>query len=486
MAQSILRRARPLMAARLLSAGLTFVVPAVLARVLLPSAYGTFKQGWLLASTLALVVPMGAAASLYYFVPREPERRAHFVAQTLLWALASAALAGGLLLVGRPLVAAHFENPELTANLRLVALFTFFWIVGGPFEAALTSMDRMGRAAVVRVATEVGRGVAMLVGASLTHSVEGLFAGMAAALGLRAVLCWIALVGELGLRVSWPDFRRQLAYALPLGAAFLLIIPQQQFHQYAVGAAVSAAAFAVYAVGCFQLPIVEILYTPVSEVLQIGLGEKEHRDDHQRGLALFHEAVSRLAFVFVPAAAVLFICARELIVFVFTEQYVGAVPIFRLSLLSIAFSALPLDGVMRARAQNRFLLALSVVKLALTVGLVLGGLKLFGPIGAMGGWIAAEFLARLAMLARTATLFRASLTRVLPLRDLTRQGFATMVAVPAGWLGLSVFRVPRFFTLALCGIAFAAVYLGTLWLKGWLPDDWIPLRRAKAKPAQQA
>jgi O-antigen/teichoic acid export membrane protein len=183
---------------------------------------------------------------------------------------------------------------------------------------------------------------------------------------------------------------------------------------------------------------------------------------------------------------VLFICARELIVFVFTEQYVGAVPIFRLSLLSIAFSALPLDGVMRARAQNRFLLALSVVKLALTVGLVLGGLKLFGPIGAMGGWIAAEFLARLAMLARTATLFRASLTRVLPLRDLTRQGFATMVAVPAGWLGLSVFRVPRFFTLALCGIAFAAVYLGTLWLKGWLPDDWIPLRRAKAKPAQQA
>lgn len=484
MAQSILRRARPLMAARLLSAGLTFVVPAVLARVLLPSAYGTFKQAWLLASTLALVVPMGAAASLYYFVPREPERRAYFVSQSLLWALGSALLAGGLLLLGRPLVARHFANPELTRHLPLVALFTFFWVAGGPFDAAYTAMGRLGRAAVIRVATEVGRGAAMVAGAWLTGSVGGLFAGIAVALGLRALVGWAMLTGELGLKVSGRDWRRQLGYALPLGAAFLLIIPQQQFHQYAVAAAVPAAAFAVYAVGCFQLPIVEILYTPVSEILQIGLGEEEQRRDPRRALGLFHEAVSRLAFVFLPAAAVLFVCAPELIGFVFTDQYLGAAPIFRLSLVSIALASLPLDGVMRARAQNRFLLGLSVFKLAATVGLVLGGLRLFGPIGAMGGWIAAEAAARAAMLARTARLFASPFRRALPLRDLGRQSLATLAAVPAGWLGLHGLELPRFFALALCGLAFLGVYLGVLRLKGWLPEDWLPVRRPRPRGAQ--
>ena len=44
---SILRRAGPLMLARLGVAAVTFAIPMVLARVLLPADYGTFKQAWL-------------------------------------------------------------------------------------------------------------------------------------------------------------------------------------------------------------------------------------------------------------------------------------------------------------------------------------------------------------------------------------------------------------------------------------------------------
>jgi O-antigen/teichoic acid export membrane protein len=468
------------MLARTASAGLTLLVPAALARVLLPAAYGTFKQAWLLASTLAMVVPMGAAASLYYFVPREPERRARFVSQSLLYSLASAALAAALLMLGRPLIERQFSNPDLNANVPWVAAFTFFWIASGPFDSAYTAMGRLRFSAAIRVATEVGRGLGMVIGAALTHSAEGLFIGIAVTLGIRAVLCWVLLVRELGLEVSWADWRRQLGYSLPLGVAFLLIIPQQQFHQYAVGATVTAAAFATYAVGCFQLPIVDILYTPVSEILQIGLGEKGLRNDRGRGLGLFHEAVSRLAFAFVPAAALLLVCARDLIVLVFTDQYLGAVPIFRLSLLSIAFSALPLDGVMRARAQNRFLLALSVAKLVLTVGLVLAGLKLFGPLGAMGGWVGVEGLSRLAMLWRTGTLFGVGLRRVLPLRDLGHQLLAAAAATPLSFLALQAFDA-RLLRLASSGLTFAVIYLGLLWLKGWLPPEWLALRRGASR-----
>ena len=75
MSDSILSRARPLLAARLAGAVLTLAVPMVLARVLVPESYGTFKQGWLLMNTLALVLPMGMTMSLYYFVPREPAER---------------------------------------------------------------------------------------------------------------------------------------------------------------------------------------------------------------------------------------------------------------------------------------------------------------------------------------------------------------------------------------------------------------------------
>src|SRR5438270_6729264 len=56
---SILRRASPLMLARLGIAAITFAIPMVLARLLLPASYGTFKQAWLLSNTLFLAFRLG-------------------------------------------------------------------------------------------------------------------------------------------------------------------------------------------------------------------------------------------------------------------------------------------------------------------------------------------------------------------------------------------------------------------------------------------
>src|SRR3954465_3796428 len=101
---SILRRAGPLMLSRLGVAALTFAIPLVLARVLLPASYGTFKQAWLLSNTLFLVLPFGLNQSLVYFVPREPDNKRLWVSHALLLTTLVGALAAGLLLGFGPLV----------------------------------------------------------------------------------------------------------------------------------------------------------------------------------------------------------------------------------------------------------------------------------------------------------------------------------------------------------------------------------------------
>jgi O-antigen/teichoic acid export membrane protein len=480
LAESILRRARPLMAARLAGAALTFAVPMVLARVLVPASYGTFKQGWLLSQTLCLVLPLGLTQSLYYFVPREPARADRFVAQTLWITLALGAVAASLLLAARPLVDARFGNPELSRNLPWVAAFTALTLAGSSLDLAWNATGRIGSAALARVGTEAARGLAMIVGARLGGTVAGVFAGITAAAALRAAVTLVALGRRHGLRGDLAALRRQASYALPFGLAFVLIVPQQQYHQYAVAAAVSAAAFAIYSVGTFQLPIVDVLYTPVSELLQIGLAEAEGAGRPPRaGLALFHEAVLQLSFAFVPLIGLLSVAARELVLFLFSPRYAASVPIFRLAVFSVALAALPLDGVMRARAQNRFMLTLSAAKLAGTVALVTGGLATLGPIGALGGWIVAEALARGAMLWRTAQLFEVPVRAVLPARELGRQLAATLFAVPAAWGALHAITGPLLVRLAACGLAFTAAYLGLSWSRGWLPAGWVAVFRTR-------
>jgi glycosyltransferase involved in cell wall biosynthesis len=106
---SILRRAGPLMLARLGVAAFSFAIPLVLARLLLPESYGTFKQAWLLSNTLVLVLPLGLNQSRVYFVPREPAKKRLWQSHALVLTTAPGALAAGLLLGFGPRVRATIE-----------------------------------------------------------------------------------------------------------------------------------------------------------------------------------------------------------------------------------------------------------------------------------------------------------------------------------------------------------------------------------------
>ena len=474
---SILRRAGPLLLARLGVAALTFAIPMVLARMLVPAGYGTFKQAWLLSNTLFLVLPLGLNQSLVYFVPREPEHRGAWISHALLLTTGVGALAAALLLGLGPAVSAAFHNPELREVMPSVAAFTAFRLAGSSFDLALMASGRIKASAAVRIASEAFYSLCLIVGALWTRSVAGAFAGVMVATFAKAAACWIVL-GSRGLRISPRDLRRQLAYTFPFGVAFALIIPQQQFHSYLVSATVTAAAFAVYSVGCFQLPIVDMLYTPVSEILQLGIAEHDAKGDNAGALRLFRQAVAQLSFVFVPAMVLLAVAAPEVIRFLFTDRYLGAVPIFRLALVSVPMAALPLEGLMRARAQNRFMLWVSVGKLALTVPSVWAGLRLFGPIGALGGWICAEEACRLVMLRRAASLFGTSLLGMLP-REIWFQAAAALIAAAPGALALRLARGPLIVQLCTAGLAFAIAYLGALRAMGVLPPvrAWIPQRK---------
>lgn len=477
---SILRRASPLMAARLVIAFLNFAIPLVLARVLVPEKYGTFNQAWLLANILYLVLPLGLTPSLVYFTPREPEKKHIWRSHAVLLTTVVGGLAAVLMMTLGKLVADQFHNPELHRLMPYVAAFTFFKIAGATYDGAFMAEGRIRESAFARISTEGLYSICVVAFALYFRSLDGVFAGCVLSTSIRAAACWVRAVRS-GFVISLPDLKRQLQYALPFAASFALIIPQQNFHSYLVSATVSVGAYAVYKVGCFQLPIIDMLYTPVSEILQLGIAEHDAHNDNEGALRLFREAVAKMSFVFVPTMALLFIVAPQLVRFLFTDKYIDAVPLFRLAILSVPMAALPLDGVMRARAQKRFLFNVSVLKLVLTVPFVWFGLDRFGLMGALGGWIAAEESCRMILLHRAAKLFHRTMLGALP-KELWFQVAAALIAAVPGALAMRFARGPLLAQLFECGIVFALTYLVSLRFMGVLPPlkMWIPRRKPAA------
>jgi O-antigen/teichoic acid export membrane protein len=476
------------MAARLVMTILGISLPMVLARTLLQEDYGTFKQAWILSSTLFFVLPFGITQSLLFFVPRDSRNQRLYVSHVLLATWVVGLLSTAILWLGGGAIADLFDNRKLGALMPMVAVITGLRLCSASWDLVYLSEGRVGSAAILRAGFETFYTVCVVAAALLLQTTAGALAGILIAFVVRAVVSNFVLLSKFGFAFDRHLLVRQLRYALPFGLAFALMIPQQQFHFYAVAAAVPAATFAVYNVGCLQLPIIEMLYSPMSDVMQLAIAEEDGRGRPEAAIGLFRDTVSQLSFVFVPLLALLLVVAPALIRFFFTDRYAEAVSLFRITLLSIPLAALPLEGLMRARAQKRFMLVVSVSKFASTVILVLLGLHWFGMVGSIVGFMLAEEVGRGLMLWRATVVMRAKLADILPLRDLAVRAatslvaaFAARVAMPGG--------APALLQLASAGAVFALVYLAILgWLGGLSPlCNFLPRwKRVAEKPPPRA
>jgi O-antigen/teichoic acid export membrane protein len=457
-ARGILGQAGPLMLGRAGATVLGFALPLVLTRLLPQAEFGTYKQIWLVVTTAYFMLQLGLAQSLYYFLPRKDGRERAWLTQASLSLLLLGALCGAGLYAARFAIARQFANPELAEFGLQMALITWLMMAAAPLEISLTAEGRVRTASWTIFLSDAVRVAGSVVPLFLGLGLRGFFWAYVLHGGLRFGLQCFFFFQRGRPQIDWRLLRQQLAYALPFGAAVLLDVPQRTFHQWAVGWSVDAAAFAVYAQGCFQVPIINLLYSPISDILQVRLAEpggQEHR------VHLFHDANLRLAAVFFPFTAGMVAAASLFVPALFTHLYDASIPIFRVAILIIPFSAIPLDGVLRATGHTRYLFRIFFWRLLFTVPAVLLGLKMFGMVGAIGGHAIAESVVRVAMLGRVRREFAVPWREILPWGQLSVIGLASLVAcAPALVITRLASDGPRPF-LALCaaGALYCATYL---------------------------
>ncbi|ATB34263.1 hypothetical protein MEBOL_007764 [Melittangium boletus DSM 14713] len=493
-ASSFMGKAGPLVLARLFTAGLTLSIPLVLARVLSLAEYGTYYQLFLIATTLYYVLPFGVVQSLYYFLPRAEEKRP-WLGQTLLFMSGAGLVAAGLVwgLLGP--VARHFDNPALLEHRGALALYTAFLLGSFPLEISLTSQGRTKQSALVYLASDAVRAAAMVVPCLLGAGLHGMMWSVVGFTFLRYVATWVvAPLGSKGPLVRAGLWREQLVYAAPFGAAMALAIPQQNAHLYMVAGVVSPALYALYRVGCFQLPVVDLLYTPTSEVLMVRLGELEKQGRLEEGVEAFREASGKLAFLFLPFSAFLFAAAPEFIGALFGAKFLEAVPIFRVSVLGVVLAILPMDGVLRARGYTRAIFLSYLVKAVVTVPLVWVGVRQFGMMGGVVSWAVAELVGKCALLVRVPAALstpslRLRIRDLIPWRELGKASLAALAAAVAvfclraltehAWSGLPEGFVWRAVPLALAGVLFVLGYVGVLTATGVKPLGFLTGARSR-------
>jgi len=466
--ESTFRPAVLLMAGRGLASIATLLIPVTLVRVFDQAEYGTYKQLFLVFTTLYSVALVGLSDSLYYFVPRDPGKSGRYVAN----AVFGLTLAGILCLIAldqaRFLIAGWMKNEALSEHLVSIGVFLLFTLVATVLEISLIARKRYTRASAAYVVSDVVRALCFILPVLFRPSLHWLMLWAVIFSATRLLAALALLRREFG-----GDFRLdpgiapgQLAYALPFALYVLVEILQSTWHQYAVSWTFDAATFAIYSVGCFQVPFVDFLATPASSVMMVRMSEEMREGRPRQALAIWLDITRKLALIFFPLVAFLVASSREIITFLFTDLYSASAPIFALWVLSIALSAVQTDGVMRVHAQIGFLFRVNLLRLALVVILMQPLMATFGLKGPVLVTLLAMGVAKGLHLFRMRQVMGLKAGELLPWPSLGAIASVSVMAVPTVVAVRALFSGPRLVALLAEGAAYVLVYLLFLFATG--------------------
>src|ERR1700733_5829133 len=233
--ESIMRPALLLMCGRGLAFVATFFIPVVLARIFDPAAFGTYKQLFLIQSTVSLIAQLGLGTSLYYFLPKAPADAGRYAANSIALLRIARFSGMGVLILGAPVLGRWLSNNDLPRYLGWMGLYLFLMMAASTLEVVLISRRRYLWASASYALSDLARAAALILPVLFFRNLTWLLASAAAVAFLRLTVTLVYFRREFrdSFTLDRVLLKRQLAYALPFATAVLIEILQGSIPQYA-------------------------------------------------------------------------------------------------------------------------------------------------------------------------------------------------------------------------------------------------------------
>jgi len=461
MPRTLTTQAALLTASRSVGQVLNALAAILIVRTLTQFDYGDYRQLILLFSTLIAVGDLGFIQGLYQFVPREHQKAGLFLGQALLIVLTTAATVSGGLLFFSQSVSNFFGNPQLTSEMAPLAAYVSLHMLTQVLESGLITLERIGLESATVSIFESVRFVLILAALEWNPTVAWLLRAMVVATAVRLLFLLYRLRREIRFAIT-SQFLDQFRYSMALWLGAMLNTTGAFAHQYIAGHYFNPAQYAIYAVACFQIPLMGVLNSSIADVLLVRI--TRHRGEGRQGeiYRVWLNACRKSLLFFLPITVGLAVVSKPLITMLFTDRYLASVPLFVLILMGLPFNAIFQDNIFRAFGAMRTYTFFYVLRVVLSIGLGLAGVRWLGLWGVALSTALTTIILNAAQLVKVAHLLRVSFARVLPWKDIGKMSIVSVACAVTAGLSTLLISKPMFalgIALALFGISYVALVL---------------------------
>ncbi|MEQ1643644.1 MAG: oligosaccharide flippase family protein [Pyrinomonadaceae bacterium] len=397
--QSLKAQSVWLLTAKIIGFALSFFLPLVIVRSLSQEAVGHYREAFLVIMNAVIILPLGLSMSAYYFLARETERRGAAILNILLFNFIVGGFACLFLFLYPESIGNIFRSEELTRLAPKIGIVIWIWIFATFLETVAIANQEARVATVFIILAQLSKTLLMGGAVLIFATVEAfIWAAMIQGVIQTAVLIYYLRTRFPGFwrGFDWGFFREQATYAIPFGLTGILWTAQHDVHSYFAGHSFTSADFAIYAYGCFEVPLIAMLSESVASVLIPRMNELHKEGNKEEMIRLTARAMQKLAFVYFPIYAFLLVTSQTFIITLFTEKYAASASVFAINLTLLPLGVMITDPIVRSYKElGRFFLVTRIIVLAAVVAVLYIGLGSFSMTGIISVAVGAIILEKI-------------------------------------------------------------------------------------------
>jgi O-antigen/teichoic acid export membrane protein len=216
--------------------------------------------------------------------------------------------------------------------------------------------------------------------------------------------------------INFKVAKEQLAFSLPFGLAVSLNTLSQRFDKIICISYLTSSAFATYSIAFYGIPGIQQVYESLSQVYLIKMTEKHNEGKLLDILSIYKSFVAKTYSFTLPAIMIASLYSQKIIILIFTDKYMDAVPLFRVYLFSFLFFMLGAGLILRATGRTKKTLKSYLYASIITIPATFFLVKYFNTWGAMGGALFSMILPRIGMLLMEIKIMECDIIEFFPWR----------------------------------------------------------------------
>ena len=438
---------------KILAMVLNFVTPLFLTRFLTKGDYGIYSQFNTVFLFLGSIFGLGIQSNLYFFYPTVKTEKERSVLITNTFLLLSVTTTIGLLLFFIP----AFSNwllggKELQQYVGIIVITTWLFVPTKVLDPLFT-LRKDGSTSILFPPIEIVGKVVLIISSAL---IFGTIKGILIAVCIFQGLCYIFVIfyaRRSGMsfrqyRFDWSSIKKILAYSIPFGFAVILNTLSSRLDKLICISYLSTEQYAIYSLAFFGIPGVMQVYDALCQVNVMEMSKAYH-DNNQKGiLSLYRSFVLKTLSFSLPLILVVLVFAKPIVVLLFTDKYLDAVPFFQVYILTFIVAMLGAGTILRAINKTKMSLNAYAISAVFFIPATYILIRQFGMWGAMGGALIGNMLPRFIQIIMEMRQMHCSFKEYFPIKQMI-----SILLIGFG-LVVPVYLLNHFFNLHyfICGI----------------------------------